>query len=114
MRTLALTLLLAGLLFGGPATAWEVGFKVGPVRVTPGMTICDTIEDATAAVLAVRGGMAPPTCGSLRGNALALVEVIGHTEFADDLYAIIRVLFLPPVNLGVQYAFTLDEMDPKI
>ena len=110
--TLAIAMIV---LSGVPVAALDVGARIGPVLMNPGAIICDTVEDAVTAV-EIRDGapvVLPMSCGRLMVPLTVFMEVVGHQTTAKDTYAIIKVLFLPPVKLGVQYGWVSDGRSPE-
>ena len=108
----ALTLAVALIaLSGAPVTALGVGARIGPVLMNPGAIICDTVDDAVTAVEILDGApsMLPMSCGRLTVPLPAFMEVVDHRTTAKDIYAILKVTFLPPAKLGVQYGWVLDN-----
>ncbi len=99
--------MLVALAFSGAAVAHEIGDKIGPVRANPGGMICSTEAQARQAIDVDDSGQGnfPSGCGILRGFPLVLTEVIGMHESSRATYIILKITFLPPTSLGVQYAW---------
>ena len=108
---LAVAMLVA---FGGGALALEVGEKVGMVWVDPGGIVCDTAAQAEQAIDALDAGQGkiPSGCGRLLRQAPAFIEAISEYEFGDAAYVILKITFLPPSSLGVQYAWEMHSTVP--
>ena len=104
MTLRALTLLVALIVLqGAPTRAHEVGYKTGMVWVYPGGIICDTEEQAKQAI-----DTATPLsagCGRLLRQLPVFIEAISEYEFDDVAYMILKITFLPPTSLGVQYGW---------
>ncbi len=98
-----LSLLAMLVAFAWPAVALDVGEKVGPVWMHPGATICDTAEQAERAIDASVPLSAG--CGRLKREVPAFIEAISEYEFGDAAYMILKITFLPPLPLGVQYGW---------
>ncbi len=100
--------MLVALAFSGAAVAHEIGDKTGPVRANPGGMICSTEAQARQALDVAddsRQGNFPSGCSILRGNPRVLLEVIGMHESSRATYIILKITFLPPSTLGVQYGW---------
>ncbi len=110
IRALALAAALIAL-SGAPVASLDVGAKIGPVLMNPGAIICDTAEDAFDAVGKIDGESfgIPASCGRLVVRLPAFMEVVGHRTTVKNTYAILKVMFLPPASLGVQYGWVLDS-----
>ncbi len=113
MKKLLLTvaMLLVAFAFGGGAVAQKIGEMVGPLIADPGGAICDTAEQAKRAIDVYDGeqGSVPSGCGILRGRPRVLVEAIEMHESSRATYMILKITFLPPTALGVQYGWVLDQ-----
>ncbi len=98
-------------LHGAPVASYEVGERIGPVLMNPGSTICDTAEDAILAIQALDGASVgyPASCGRLTAPLPVLMEIIDHFKSGEVVYAILKVGFLPPARLGIQYGWTVDR-----
>ena len=111
-RRVSILLMAAIALYAASAGAYEVGERIGPVVVHPGGTICDTAEDAVEAIRVFNGTSAPlpESCGFLKFEAPALFEIIGHYENAGQVFAVIKILFLPPAaRLGTRFGWLIDH-----
>ncbi len=106
-RALMFAFMFVVLAFGGPAVALDLGEKVGPVWVRPGAVICDTAEQAEQAINTPTSR--PAGCGRLTGASPAFIEAISEHEFGDATYMILKITFLPPTTLGVQYGWVLGS-----
>ena len=114
IRALILTLAMIAL-SGAPVAALDVGARIGPVLMNPGAIICDTVDDAITAV-EIRDGapvVLPMSCGRLTRPTPAFMEVVAHKTTAKNTYAILKILFLPPAKLGVQYGWVMDNGSPE-
>ena len=112
----ALTLAVALIaLSGGAVAALGVGERIGPVLMNPGAIICDTVDDAVTAVEILDGAQAilPISCGRLTRPTPAFMEVVAHKTTAKDSYAILKIQFLAPATLGVQFGWVLDNGSPQ-
>ena len=94
-----------------PAWGYDAGDRIGPVIINPGGTVCDTAEDTIEAIRVLDGsfGTLPASCGFLKVALPAFIEFVGHYESAGRTFAIVKILFLPPARLGIQYGWTLDR-----
>ena len=112
-RVIALAAFIA--LYGPPVGALELGAQTGPVLMNPGGTICDTAEDAVAAIGMLDGEPIayPASCGRLMVSLPAIMEVVGHRKTRRATYAILKVLFLPPSTLGVQFGWIRDRKEAE-
>ena len=107
LLSLAAAMLVA---FGGSALALEVGEKVGMVWVDPGGIVCDTAAQAEQAI--DTSAPLPAGCGRLLRQAPAFIEAISEYEFGDAAYMILKITFLPPAPLGVQYGWETHSKAP--
>ncbi len=114
MIRLIMVAMLAALAFGGGAVAHEIGDKFGPLWVGSGGAICDTLEQAQQAIDIYDAGQGkiPSSCGILKGTALVLSEVVAMHESNRATYINLKVLFLPPSSLGVQYGWQTHSKAP--
>ncbi len=103
MKLFLTVTMLVALVFGGLAVALDVGEKVGPVWVMPGSIICDTEEQAERAIDASAPLFAG--CRRLTRQAPAFIEAISEYEFRNEVFIILKITFLPPAPLGVQYGW---------
>ncbi len=101
-------------LHGAPVAAHEIGDKVGPVTAIPGGAICDTAEQAERAVDVYDSGQGkiPAGCGFVIGSPRVLLEVIAMHESSRATYMILKITFLPPATLGVQYGWQTHSKAP--
>ncbi len=99
---------------GAPVAAHEIGDKVGPLTAIPGGAICDTEDQAKQAIDVYDSGQGkmPSGCGILRGNPRILLEVIRMHESSLASYMILKITFLPPSTLGVQYGWQTHSKEP--
>ncbi len=106
--------MLAGLPGGGGAVAHEIGDKFGPLWVGSGGAICDTEAQARQAIDIYDAGQGkiPSSCGIFKGTARVLSEVVAMHESNLQTYIILKVLFLPPSSLGVQYGWQAHSKVP--
>ena len=111
LTTVAMLVALAG---GGLAAAHEIGDMAGPLVASSGGAICDTAEQAERAIDVYDGGQGkiPSGCGFLRGNPRVLIEVIRMYESRRATYMILKITFLLPATLGVQYAWMTHSKLP--
>ncbi len=116
MKLLIMVAMFAALTFGGPAAAHEIGDKLGPVWTTPGGAMCDTEDRAKQAIDVYDSGQGkmPANCGILRGDSRVLLEVVGMHESSRRTYIILKITFLPPSALGVQYGWQTHSKAPNI
>ena len=100
--------------FAGSAAAHGIGYMVGPLTASPGGAICDTAEQAERAIDAYDAGQGkiPSGCGFLRGNPRVLIEVIRMHESSLATYMILKITFLLPATLGVQYGWQTHSKAP--
>ncbi len=114
MKLLLAMLVALIALQGAPAAAHEIGDMVGPVIANPGGAICDTEDQAKQAIDVYDSGQGkmPASCGFVIGNPLVLIEVVGLHESSIRTYIIVKVTFLPPSTLGVQYAWQKHSKAP--
>ena len=107
MKLFLTVALLVALAFGGSAIAHGIGYMVGPLTVPPGGAICDTVDQAERAIDAYDAGQGkiPSDCGILRGTPRVLIEVIKMHESSLATYMILKITFLLPSTLGVQYGW---------
>ncbi len=105
--TLAAAMLVAAII-GGPAVALEVGERAGPFTANPGGMICDTVEQAELAIDGIgRDQMVVVAgCGILRGFPQVLIEAVKKHDSSRATYMILKVVFLAPSTIGVQYSWT--------
>ncbi len=113
-RWLSIPLAALIALSGAPVVAHEIGDKAGPLTAIPGGMICDTAEQAERAidVLDAGQGKFPSGCGILRDTPRVLVEVIRMHESSRATYMILKITFLPPSTIGVQYAWQKHSKAP--
>ncbi len=106
--------MLVAFAFGWPAAAHEIGDTVGPVTASPGGAMCDTEDQAKRAVDVYDSGQGkmPASCGILRGNPRIVIEVVGLHESSRATYIILKITFLPPSSLGVQYGWQTHSKAP--
>ena len=102
-------------LYAAPAGAYDVGDRLGPVMINRGGTICDTADDTIQAIRAFDGlpGTVPASCGFLMAAAPAYIEFVGHYETSGRIFVILKILFLPPARLGIQYGWARDRRTDK-
>ena len=114
MKLLLTVAMLVALAFGGSATAHGIGYMVGPLTAIPGGAICDTADQAERAVDVYDGGQGkiPSGCGFLRGNPRVLLEVVRIHETSLATYMILKITFLLPASLGVQYGWQTHSKAP--
>ncbi len=114
MKLFLTVAMLVALAVGGPATALEVGDQIGPLTANPGGAICDTAEQAERAIDVYDGGQGniPSGCGILRGHPRILLEAIRMHESSYATYIILKITFLPPATLGVQYGWQTHSKAP--
>ncbi len=107
MKLLTTVAMLVAFAFGGPATAHEIGDKFGPLWVGSGGAICDTEAQARQAIDIYDGGQGKvsSSCGLFKGNARVLSEVVAMHDSSRATYIILKITFLPPSSLGVQYGW---------
>lgn len=116
MRKFLILFLAAVLSFAPalPAAAHEVGDKIGPVLTSPGGAICDTEAQVRRSLDWLDSGNLGLVdgCGTLAGgNSYALIEVIGMHESSKATYMILKIIFLPPTELGVQYGWQVRSSE---
>ncbi len=92
----------------------EIGDKFGPLWVGTGGMICDTVEQAAQAIDTYDTGQGKVSsgCGLFKGNARVLTEVVRIHKTNSATYIIFRIMFLPPVTLGVQYGWWIHPEAP--
>ncbi len=114
MKLLIMVAMLVAFAFGGPATALEIGDMVGPITANPGGAICDTEDQAKRAVDVYDSGQGkmPASCGLFKGNARVLLEVVAMHDSSRATYIILKITFLPPSSLGVQYGWQTHSKAP--
>ncbi len=107
--------MLVAFAFGGLAVAHGIGDRIGPMWAAPGGAICDTAEQAKRAIDVYDSGLGnvPSGCGILKGSPRIMAEVIGMHKTNLGTYMLLKVTFLPPATLGVQYSWQshLEEPD---
>ncbi len=114
MKLLIMVAMFVAFAFGWPAAAHEIGDMVGPITVNPGGAICDTEDQAKRAVDVYDSGQGkmPASCGFVVGNPRVLLEVVGLHESSRKTYIILKITFLPPSSLGVQYGWQTHSKAP--
>ncbi len=102
LLTLAAAIGMAAFI-AGPAVALEVGEQTGLVIVSPGAVLCSTAEDAKQAM--DTSMPLPAGCGTLPVQAYGFIEAESKYEFGDAVYLILKITFVQPAPVAVQYGW---------
>ena len=87
----------------------KVGDVTGPMTISPGALICDTVEEVHTFIDMLAPGeplFFPEGCGRLSRPAPVLIEFVGFYESDGETFEVSAFLFLPPYGgLGRQFSY---------